>query len=388
MKSVLTAQLVTRLRDNTTAYGGLHYFDASSLGIGPRDLSIMAELIRANGVSQEGFAPLISIDLSNNFTCGIRPAHASRDVFDSDGLQDLCNALIALAKNSRLRKLNLSRNEIRGKGFSIIGHMLCNGLTSLMELHLKSCLGDSEGIEKLVEGIKTQKCIAILDLSDNMIGPAGAVYIADLFSLHTRLRQLVLNSCQLGSEGADTVLLAASATYGLETLQLNDNNIGDHGCEAISHLLRSPTSRLKHLDLKENAIGYIGLSMICKALAKNKWLLFLGLEWNDITNEGARALGEVLTLNNTLRAIHLLGNHVDQEGLEAMIAGSTSNESRPVDLDLSHFVRPRSRQQKKTLRSVELAAIPIAKDSFYGEDDGMSYSTYGESDYSTISGPR
>lgn len=346
--SNLSTFLLTKLKENTSAPGGLHYLDVSSSVVGPREMIVLGDTIRQNGNVSEGMAPLISIDLSQNRICGVN--QVGKGNYDTEGLNDFFSSLIALNKVSRLRTLNLSKNNLNVKAFGLISSFISSSPPAFVEIHVRSCEGTPEGIEKLMEGVKVSKGLQILDIADNDVGVQGALAIADVLVSPTRLKQLNLNSCRLGTEGGDTVFQAMNVNASVEILSVADNCIGDMGCEAVAMMLRANT-KLKHLDLQENHIGIEGIAAISKALTKNRVLTFLGLQWNDISNDGAARLGEAMTQNITLKAIHLLGNHVDLDGIKLIVNGNLTCTDRPIDLDLGFCYRPtKTKAERKVIK--------------------------------------
>jgi Ran GTPase-activating protein (RanGAP) involved in mRNA processing and transport len=355
--SNLSTFLLTKLKENTSALGGMHNLDVSSSTVGPREMTVLGDTIRQNGNSSEGMAPLISIDLSHNRICGV--SQTGKGTHDTDGLSDFLSSLTSLSKISRLRTLNLSKNNLNVKAFGLIGNFIASSPPALVEVRLRSCEGSPEAIEKLMEGIKTSKSLQTLDIAGNDVGVKGAMCIAEVLVSPTRLKQLDISSCHLGAEGSDTIFQAMNVNASVEVLSVSENAIGDLGCEAVAMMLKS-NSKLKHLDLQENHIGIEGIAAIAKALTKNRVLIFLGLQWNDLSNDAAARIGEAMTQNNTLKAIHLLGNHIDLDGIKMIINGNMTCTDRPIDLDLGFCYRP---AKAKTERKVIKEAVEDDPDS-------------------------
>jgi Ran GTPase-activating protein (RanGAP) involved in mRNA processing and transport len=269
----LNPALITRLKENTVGPQGLHHLDLTNCNAGSKELSALAEAIKSNIQSSEGIAPLISIDISGNQLCGIDSMMSG--IYDSDGLSDFSNVMIIMAKMSRLRKINISRNYLDTKGFAIIANILVNGPSSLTDLNLRNCGGNAKAIEKLMEALKSNKTLINLDLNQNDIGTEGAEYLADALSVNKKLKQLNISECNIGSDGSISIFKNLTNNNTIEILNISDNNIGDSGSEAIGNFLKSNVT-LKHLDVQENRITTEGVSLISKGLTKNKTLIFLG----------------------------------------------------------------------------------------------------------------
>lgn len=380
--SNLNPALCTRLKENTVAYGGIHYLDVANVNIGPKEMTVLGDLMRSNGTSSGDGCPIISIDFSNNPICGLNSR--GKGTYDSDGLGDFCTSWITLGNknNSRLRKLNFSRCLLQTKGFSLLSNLLTVGPSSLQELILRDCGGNSESMEKLCDGIRGSRALTSLDISENKIGAAGGNALASALSSSPKLKQLLMNSCEVGPDGMQSIFLSLQSNGGLEVFSCCDNNFADAACEALATMLRS-NQRIKNMDISENGITHDGVIALCKGIAKNRTLTVLGLQWNDLTNESARCIGEAMNVNNTLKAIHVLGTHIDIEGIQAIVNGSMVSSDRPVDLDLGFCYRPASRakqRERKVLKeesTIEEESVPPSSDAHPTEESKTAASATG-----------
>ena len=332
MKSNLSPALVTRLKENIAGPGGLHHLDLSSSNIGPKEVSDLSSCIKSNYMSCEGMAPLISVDLSGNHICGID--FIMEGTYNGDSFHELCMSFVHMSKISRLKKLNLSRNYLDVRGFTILAHLLTNGPATIDTLIIRSCGGDQHCIEKLAEALKVNKTLAVLDMKQNHFGTKGAEYLGDALLLNPKLRQLNISECDIDHEGMQRIARGLMGNDAIEILSMADNNIGDAGAEHLCALLKV-TKRIRNLDIAENRIGQMGVNWISSALTTNRTLVYLGLQWNDITNEGAAKLAEGLATNNTLRYLYIVGNYIDSTGITALINGSLQGNTKPIDIDLA-----------------------------------------------------
>lgn len=363
--SNLSPAIVAKLKENTLGSSGTHFFDISAMNIGPREVSAIGDCIRLNGMAADGMAPLITLDLSNNIVCGLNSW--GKGNYDADGFQDFCNSLNAIHKVSRLKKLILSRNYLDVRGFNILGNFLGNTACTIVELHVRSCCGTGEAMEKFMDGIKSLKSsLQVLDLRENPLGVKGAFCVADMIYNSNKIKQISISSCNLQAEGVTSIFNALQNNVSLDILNIGDNFVGDIGSEALGNALKVNT-KLKHLDLQDNGIGLEGMTHIAKGLAKNRGIVFLGLAFNNITNESAVVLGESLRVNTTLKGIHLIGNPMNIDGIKAIIDGSAAGNEKPVDLDLGYVYKVRARvREKKVLKE----ASPEGEEGQSAEEGG------------------
>ena len=350
--STLSASLVTRLKENTPEDEGLHDLDLSSSRIGPKEMSILGDVIKQNGLSGDKMAPLITVDLSNNHICGVTAM--DKGSYDHEGVADFLSSLLALNKCSRLRRLTLNRNKLNPKACNLLGNYVENVCSALVELNLVNINLTGDAMDRLAEGFKANKSIFNLDISKNPLGTRGGTLLAEMLNpQYCRLRQLNCSSCELGVEGSISVFNSMQINGSINTLIMNDNGFGDQGCEALAQMIKCH-GKMKQLELQENNIGIEGITAISKTLAKNRTLLYLGLQWNDLDNAGAARIAEAMLSNNVIRAIHIVGNHIDMEGVKMIINANISITEKPLELDLSFCYRPlksQVRAERKQLKA-------------------------------------
>lgn len=153
-----------------------------------------------------------------------------------------------------------------------------------------------QDIERLTGSVALES-ITELDLSDNLIGPAGAASLGASSHLG-RLSRLDLSFNRLGSAGLTSLT----------------------ECEALASL--------KALGLAENGIGQRGVT----ALIEAGWeLIELDLRGNDIGADGARALGHSDSLSK-LRHLRLDGNRIGSDGAAALAASPQLTGVQALDL--------------------------------------------------------
>lgn len=359
MKSNLNPSIVTKLKENIPGFGGLHHLDLSNSNVGPKEVSHIGDLVKQNAQGIEGFSPLLSYDLTNNSICGVNSWR--RGTFETDGFNEFVNNAL-MHKTSRVRKVNLSKNGMNPKAVSILGNLLLNGPNSLMELTLRFCGITGEHLERFSECLKSCRSLIVLDLRENPLDNKGAALLAEGLSINTKLKILHVSSCSIGPEGGVSIFNMLVSNSSLEVLNIGDNVIGDMACDSLGAMLKV-NQRLKHLDIQENSITYEGIEAIGRGLMKNRCLAFLGLQWNNLNNECAEKLAEVMAFNNTLKAIHIYGTHIDLEGIKLLQDKSLISSDKPIDIDLSFAYKPEGKAIRKAERKVIKQAQEIGQET-------------------------
>ena len=223
----------------------------------------------------------------------------------------------ALKGNTHLELLDLNKNSVE-EGVQYLGSMLSanNHLKSLTLAFMNSIT--DEGLKSLVEGLRENEQLALLDLRDNEIGVDGARELADLLRFSPPLIHLFLSENRdIKTEGAIELFNALVSNDVLETLHLSSCRISPDAGPAIYGALThfpqegevASLSVLKELDLSFNSLGSKGGEMIGKGLRRNKALVFLNLNANRLGPVGAHKLSYGLYTINKLLTTSPSGHH-------------------------------------------------------------------------------
>jgi hypothetical protein len=89
-----------------------------------------------------------------------------------------------------------------------------------------------------------------------------------------------------------------------------------------------------------NHLGDDGIVALAPALERNKTLLELDLSHNGVATAGARALGESLVNNTTLRGLLLGGNQIDDSGEPLRQATCPTHIALPTLLSMGSVLEP------------------------------------------------
>ncbi|KAK7878191.1 hypothetical protein WMY93_031188 [Mugilogobius chulae] len=109
-------------------------------------------------------------------------------------------------------------------------------------------------------------------------------------------------------------------------LDLSYNNITDEGAEHLAELLQGENS-LRSLDLTFNNIGRYGAQLLSQSLESNKTLLSLTLSGNKVNSEGALSLANLLQVNNTLQVLRLNNCDLDAKSVIAFAIALKTNQT-------------------------------------------------------------
>jgi len=197
-----------------------------------------------------------------------------------------------------IRSINLDDNMIGADGAVEIGL----GLLRNRSIHSLSMNRNDIGDGNEAKMLLGSPTLMTLSLDGNDIGENGASEIGLGLMSNSVLRRLNLYSNNIGIEGAKYLF---STCGSLETLSVNDNNLGANGASMIAHCMASCHCSLKSVYLKNNSIGDEGTRFLAIVM---DYLEDLYVDGNNIGREGAGEICRALQSNKSLQTLHLSRN--------------------------------------------------------------------------------
>jgi Ran GTPase-activating protein (RanGAP) involved in mRNA processing and transport len=120
---------------------------------------------------------------------------------------------------------------------------------------------------------------------------------------------LQLINCEITSNGASLLANALSRNRTLEQLSLWNNRIGDMGVRSLSNALSFNRNNLKKIDLSDNDITDDGAKYLAQMLKTNTILTHLTLSRNNISDKGVQQIANALqNRNRTLQKLSFTEN--------------------------------------------------------------------------------
>mmetsp|Transcript_14200 Transcript_14200/g.33008 ORF Transcript_14200/g.33008 Transcript_14200/m.33008 type:complete len:432 (-) Transcript_14200:64-1359(-) len=161
---------------------------------------------------------------------------------------------------------------------------------SLHSLVLRTNMIRFDGCERLCNSLKydINRVLVYMDLSECSIGVKGAKAVGDMLKQNESLLEIRLKYNQIGHEGTAHLAEGLAHNFTLENLSLKGNAILDIGCE---HLGAIHFGSLIDLDLRENYIGNHGCEALAKGFKGNRCLRRLNVRENPFGDEGRWAIG-------------------------------------------------------------------------------------------------
>lgn len=211
------------------------------------------------------------------------------------------------------------------------------GHSSIQELSFQWCDLRSEGMQRLAELFGASSRIRALDLRGNNLCAEGCKVLGAALRENASVETLHLEENEIGSLGAAYVCHVlfgreGGAAAALRNIFLDSNYIGDNGALAAATTLEK-CEGLVQLSLRDNGIHAKCGSKIAAAVMKSESLTYLDLESNFLTDEGALQFAQVIEKNAKLKYLNLANNGIREVGGEK-IGQSLMRNNCLISLDL------------------------------------------------------
>ena len=213
---------------------------------------------------------------------------------------------------------------------------------------------------KLIDALKTQNTVKLLDFASTNIGEPECEALAQWLSSPTcslrvlkigfnepsfQIRILEIGGHFLSCQSIQVLITSLCQNCTLNELDISRSSIS---LELLPSLIQLP---LLQLDLTSCKLGPEEMCVIARALCGNSKLEILYIKNNPIRDEGARELADMLKQNKTLKYISLNKCEITEQGAQAL-QNSLEHNNTLLDLHLSST-------------SMEITDKRIAYDTYY-----------------------
>ena len=304
------------------------------------------ELVR-NEIHEEGASHIAEVLNNTSIVSGLR---LRDNPIGDKGLQTIFNSL---KQNNTLKVLDVSNCDMTDAGVPSLAEAIKvnetlerldfsqEGTNGNILVSLLHCLYEAQDpslcqfVAELLGGR--------LDLRGTSLTPVDCLAIGYFLSSVTlttsnnKVFTVDLKSCSLGD--ADTKSLMRSISRHIEPhstvntyldMELERNEIHEEGASHIAEVLNN-TSIVSGLRLYGNPIGDKGLQIIFNSLTQNNTLKVLDVSDCGMTDAGVPSLAEAMNLNTTLEELYINGNAITDNGLTCLVE-VLSRSSRLVEL--------------------------------------------------------
>ena len=256
------------------------------------------------------FTQPLSLSSSSTFSMykGLKLLHLGSTSISPRCLIEL---LTGLGPTCPLEELKLHSNRIGPAGASIL----------VAFLDQKSSVNRNELVLPKLNRI---------DMSYNQLGDHGTTQLTKAISKRAKnsMTEVSLSGNDMASKGIESIMNKL-LQHKLITLNLDNNCIGDQGCQLVAASLPSIPS-LARLNLAFNDIGCRGMATLMRSLVGCESITSLGLSGNVMKISGAIAMGFTLAHHPRLSILELDNCCLSQVAQCHIVAGIISNRWVPM----------------------------------------------------------
>ena len=252
-----------------------------------------------------------------------------------------CTAIVNfLKKQNEILMINLRDNKIGCLGCKEICKVFSDGNCKLSSLGLGRNIATDEGVEYLAEALKHSNCkLNSLDLTRNEFADEGVKHLAEALKYsNCKLNSLNLAERYLTNEGVKYLAEGLrDSNCKLNSLNLTSNSLTDEGVKYLAEALKDCNCKLNSLNLDGNNLTDEGVKYLAKALRdSNCKLNSLNLASNNLTNKGVKYLAEALKDSNcTLNSLNLTHNlQFTDEGVKYLAEALKDSNCKLNNLNL------------------------------------------------------
>ena len=216
------------------------------------------------------------------------------------------------------------------------------------------------------QNVKLEKKIAkcesrsLIDLDRQSLTDQDMPTVVEEAVINKQCKMLRLSDNKITSEGISVLTNSLRDNRILEGLYIFNNNVANKGVYLLTQVLSQNRSALKTLSLGWNNITDEGAHHLAEMLKTNMTLIELWLPFNRISDRGVQLIANALTHHNTsLKRLSLdLNKSVTDASVDCLVDLLNQNQSITAlhvrDCKLSKAGKAKLQEAQKTRRNIEL----------------------------------
>ena len=318
----------TLLQELDLSYNSLSKLDSLSILKGMKNISSLATLnVSHNEIIDKAADELVSVLLQNTSLQELDLSYNSLSKLDS------LSILKGMKNISSLIKINVSHSKIIDEAADELASVLFHN-TLLQELDLSyNSLSKLDSL-RILKGMKNISSLVTLNLSHNKIIDEAADELASVLFHNTLLQEIDLSYNSLSKLDSLRILRGMKNISSLITINVSHNEIIDEAADELANILLHNTS-LQEIDLSYNSLSKLDSLRILRGMKNISTLITINVSHNEIIDEAADKLAYVLLNNASLQEIDLSYNSLSKLDSLRIFKGM-KNTSSLIAINVSH----------------------------------------------------
>ena len=232
---------------------------------------------------------------------------------------DLLSILKGMKNISSLVKINGSHNKIIDEAADELAKILFHN-TSLQELDLSyNNLSKLDSL-RILKGMKNISTLIIINVSYNEIIDEAANELANVLLQNTSLQEINLSCNNLSKLDSLRILKGMKNISTLIIINVSHNEIIDEAANELANVLLQNTS-LQELNLSYSSLSKLDSFRILKGMENISNLITLNVSHNKIIDEAADELANILLHNTKLEKLDLSFNNLSNTDIVKVFKG-------------------------------------------------------------------
>jgi len=269
----------------------------------------------------------------------------------------------AIQNTASLQEFSITESNICCETAEVITTLLSRS-TNLHTLNLSNSRFEKTSAVKIVKALHHTSLKAFW-MSNNNISDGVMDDIAVILSHNVGLKELCITNNNLGiAAGIKTVARSLQNISSLTILNISNNNIGEEAAHHVVDLL-SHNTELQELYLDRNDLHSTGAIEIARALQKNSALTIFSMCDNKITDKASDDIAAVLIHNTKLQKLYLGSNNFEALGTNKIVKGLYNTSTLTVFSMLQNNITDEAADNIVTilLHNAELQELNLEKNS-------------------------
>jgi len=265
-----------------------------------------------NDISDDAASDIVSVIRNNKI---LEEVHLQNNCFQMTGVFLFTKELVQL---HCLREFSLDSEQATDKTATKIAEIIANN-RGLNKFWLLNSISTNTGVN-IITSILCQRnlnLVKCIHLGGHCITESVVDKISDAIISNPLLEEIAVVYSKLGTSGIIALMNTLKRLNHLKELSLNDNEINEDAAKHIAEVINSNTG-LERLYLNDNKLGGVGAKQLCEGITQHTNFKLLQLEDNDITEEAAGAIGSMIRKNKLLEIICLGNNRLGTAGLNKL----------------------------------------------------------------------